>query len=209
MNQAPVVQYARSSQAAHGSGALTGADEASGVRLSGLRPSDDDSYQEDDAVKIELRKVRYAKWASQETACYSATVLVDGVEAGTASNDGGGGADHVRPYELQLKLEAYAKTLPRRAWPASLGGGDYQPSYESLLGDLLQAHLLRKDFDRAVGKRVLFIDGGKLMQTNTLPAAELTRALDVLYADRITLNRMPAEEAFALYLRLAKPATFA
>jgi hypothetical protein len=44
-------------------------------------------------VKIELRSMQYAAFASEETACYSASLYVDGTKIGIVGNDGHGGCD--------------------------------------------------------------------------------------------------------------------
>lgn len=47
--------------------------------------------------RIELKNVRYAAFASEETSCFQATVYVDGKPFCLASNDGHGGPDFYEP----------------------------------------------------------------------------------------------------------------
>ena len=46
-------------------------------------------------MKIDLKNLKFAEFASQETNCFSATVYIDGVKATTISNDGHGGPNRV------------------------------------------------------------------------------------------------------------------
>ena len=44
-------------------------------------------------MKITVKNVKVAEFASEETLCFEATVYIDGVRAFTAHNDGHGGCD--------------------------------------------------------------------------------------------------------------------
>jgi hypothetical protein len=82
---------------------------------------------------VELRGVKYAEFASDETACYRATLYVDGAKFCEVSNDGHGGCDDyfpvkggVKPSELHDALWDLAKRInPQavRTW-AELPGRD-------------------------------------------------------------------------------------
>ena len=86
-------------------------------------------------MKIELRNIKYADWASQETACYQATIFINGVKVGETSNHGTGGADMVYPHEVAARIDAYAATLP----PLDLDGYVIAQNHETIFGDLLNA----------------------------------------------------------------------
>ena len=45
-------------------------------------------------MKIELKNIKHAAFASQETHCFEATVYIDGVKSFGVSNDGHGGCDN-------------------------------------------------------------------------------------------------------------------
>lgn len=47
-------------------------------------------------MKITLKNLKVAKFMSQETLCYQATIYVDDKKAGTAENEGHGGCSHAR-----------------------------------------------------------------------------------------------------------------
>jgi hypothetical protein len=88
-------------------------------------------------MQIELRNIKYADWNSQETACYQASVFIDGIKVGETSNAGHGGADMVYPHEVAARIDAYAATLP----PLDLDGYVIAQNHETIFGDLLNAWL--------------------------------------------------------------------
>ena len=67
-------------------------------------------------MKIELKKKKVCKWASEETICFQAELWIDGKNCGMVSNDGKGGAhrfDMSKEFRPTLaQAEAYCKTLP-------------------------------------------------------------------------------------------------
>jgi hypothetical protein len=73
-----------------------------------------DKIKKEDDVKIEFKKVKHCKWASEETPCFRAEIWVNGDMAGIVKNDGQGGANiyEMQNRELLKKAEAYCKTLP-------------------------------------------------------------------------------------------------
>lgn len=74
------------------------------------------------APALELRNVKHAEFASEETACYRATLYVDGRKFCEVSNDGHGGPDDhfpvpggVKPSELREALWDLAKRINPQA----------------------------------------------------------------------------------------------
>ena len=91
-------------------------------------------------MKIELSNIKYADWASEETPCYRASILINGVKVGEVKNSGQGGADTVHPYQLIATIDAYAATLPRlKIVVASDEDYTIAQNYETIFGDLLEA----------------------------------------------------------------------
>lgn len=71
------------------------------------------------APKIEVRNLKHAAFASEETHCFEASVYVDGKRFCTASNDGHGGPDMYTPVkpnqtstELHKQIEEIGAQLP-------------------------------------------------------------------------------------------------
>lgn len=151
--------------------------------------------------KIELKNVKHAGFASQETDCFEASVYIDGVRAGTVSNEGHGGANRYQPHDLQTKLDEHGKTLP----PIEAYGEAMPQTADILIGELFSDFLAAKDIKRICKNRVMFIRDGRIMQTKTLTPQVLAQALSApeatskqLKADKI-LNGLPLEEAIRLF----------
>jgi hypothetical protein len=161
-------------------------------------------------MKIEIKNVKHSEFASHETNCFEASVYIDGVRAGIVENDGQGGCNRYHPYELEIKINEYAKTLP----PVVTSMKDphdssktftYDQDADAVIDDLLTAHLYSKDLKRALAKKILYVkDDGRIYETTSMPAIDLkvnlnqTRLLDILKAKTI-LNKLPFPEALSIY----------
>lgn len=113
-------------------------------------------------MKIELRNIKYAAFASQETNCYEAALYVDGNRIGFVSNEGYGGPDNFHGDEAAYKAaDAWCKAnLPK--WDMSeFGGGSrhlekHDTDLEMYCGTLLAEWLSLRDMRRAMKKKILF-----------------------------------------------------
>lgn len=165
-------------------------------------------------MKIELRNVKYAAFASQETHCFSATVVIDGAVVGTVSNEGHGGSDDFRPWELEKRLDAYAKTLPPIDCTTFGGEGTMPSSAEMLIGDLMNEWLSARDLKRRIGKKMLFTVKGKdglfavsfkqpgAMQ-KVLADGPCLNAWKQRHGCAILLNTLPFDEALKIFREAA------
>jgi len=108
-------------------------------------------------MKVELRNIKHMPSLSEETECFSATIYVDGVKRGTASNRGTGGNTDIHPRELVTELNAYGKTLP----PWNYNGKDHEKDAEHVIDDLLGDELQRKQLKKLCAKKTLFREKGK------------------------------------------------
>ena len=139
-------------------------------------------------MKIELRNIKYAAFASQETSCYEATIYIDGQKVGTVENNGHGGCDHIHPHAVEQRINEWA--APDDA--------------EIIFGKLLNTWLQERDLKRAMSRRILFRRDGRLMETNAHSAAELKARLgqtdlaEKLRAE-VILNLLPFADASAIY----------
>lgn len=143
-------------------------------------------------MNIELRNVQYNARMSEETACFSATVYLDGKRAGTVCNRGTGGADEFEPFELEQRLNAYGATLPDES--DTIGGETYtsKPNAETLIGKALDEFLLRRDLQRGLADRILWIRDGKVFQSKSYPKARVAREVE-------RLRGMPSEQALGQF----------
>lgn len=163
---------------------------------------------------IELKNLKHAAFASEETLCFSATVYIDGKKAGEASNDGRGGCNRYHPWSLQGILDEHAKTLPPEV--TKLPDLDnpskaftFQPDADSVITNLVSDMLAAKDLRRAMSSKILLAtpDGKEIRQTKSIGKerlAELLALPDVATHLRCpgarVLNLLSFEEALALYL---------
>lgn len=157
-------------------------------------------------MKVELKAIKYFAAGSQETPCFVANIYVDGKKRGTVENEGYGGPHNIQPYALQQEIDAWVKAT--RA-PEVVYGQELQPTAEWLISELLEDHLLRKELQALLRKRIVYVGAdGKLYQTKALPKEALQRAvarpqvLEGLEAQTV-LNLLPFDEALALFKQLA------
>lgn len=167
-------------------------------------------------MNIELKNVKYAAFASEETSCFEAAVYVDGKRAGDVSNEGRGGCHRWHPHTLQASVEAYAKTLPEivtdMADPKEpTKAFTFQPGADTVIDRLLMDHLHRKDLKRLLATRFLFVRDGECRQSKKYTAAQMAQLLAAAkanpgeLAERLkattVLNLLPFEEALQQYLK--------
>jgi hypothetical protein len=158
-------------------------------------------------MKITLKSIKYAKFASEETHCFKATVCIDGQRAGTVSNDGHGGSNAYDPWQLADKLNEHGATLPPllceflddTGQPAKLA-----IDADMLINEVLEDEMLMRDMRRNLKNRVLFTRGFEVLETKRQPAAQIAawlanpKILTLFKADKV-LNLMPEAEAFLIY----------
>jgi len=114
--------------------------------------------------RIQLKNIKYAAFASEETHCYSASVYFDGKRVGTVKNDGHGGADYeyIEDRDGWDEMGKYIATLD--SITETFGG---ESAYciimdlEIICGDLVNEWLIDRDLKRALSKKVLFTKVGK------------------------------------------------
>jgi hypothetical protein len=152
---------------------------------------------------VTLSAVKYAEFNSEETNCFSANVLIDGVKVGAVSNEGHGGGDNFFPFALEQRLNEIAALMPPIDTKYNLSN-----TAELLIGDIFENWLVERDFKTAIKKRLMHTRAdGKVYQTKALPAAELAGlvargedALKVRMPDAVEiLNCLPYAEALALF----------
>ena len=124
-------------------------------------------------MNIQIKSLKHFAELSEETHCYHATVYIDGKRSFIAKNDGHGGCDDYLALEghdrdtmwaLVKKADEYCKTLPKE--PASFidskTGKPYmhQPDLESVICDLVNDELTRRDLKKTLRKiTVVTVDG--------------------------------------------------
>lgn len=171
--------------------------------------------------RITLKNLKVADFASEETLCFTATVLFDGMPIAHASNDGHGGATflHSMPDTRKLLQEAevFAKSLPAHVTdhpdPADHSRKmiiDITLEYlvDCLAGQIHSGRKLRTLFNRKMRSKVLFCKAGVLFSLNNLKPADIKSKAEFYAslrkkegADIIILAELSPDEAFALWKR--------
>lgn len=174
-------------------------------------------------MKLELKNIKHAAFASEETHCFDAVLYLDGKPLAHISNDGRGGSNHVTPHEragksdvearnkwwtAMTKIDAYFASLPKSK--LDLGNGktaDIEQSLEIWTSEQINEWLARKEFKRRMKAKILakFADG--IYGWKKAPQLDKQIALikQKYAADNITiLNELDEAAAFAIYREATK-----
>ena len=169
-------------------------------------------------IKIELKNVHHAAFASEETHCFDAVLHVDGKKVAIVSNQGHGGPDHyswVAPHNwdtLKAINERIVADYPLiDCTDLGMPGHTIEPNLECVVGDLVNAWLVERDLKRSMARKVLFTKPNAegiyeipLKQKGRVYTVEAVIAsLRVKEPGRVFLNELPLAEAVALFRRAA------
>ena len=159
-------------------------------------------------MKIELKNIKHAQFASHETNCYQASIYVNGKKAGTVDNEGYGGCDNIHWDDriFGKTVEDWAEAQPK----VQTEYGEMTYSLELLFGQLVDEWLLTKELTRNLKKGLLVRDSdtkegswriftGALSQT--IPQAMLGSLIRTgkVKPDAVCLNTLPVSEALKLW----------
>ena len=161
-------------------------------------------------MKLELKKIKYCKWMSEETHCYSAIVYVDNKATIEVSNEGHGGGNSewaIKPFTQQDvdRVNAWCETnLPQ--WKGH-NNEMYDTDLEIWCNEQVNKHLVEKDLQKSFKKdlknKILFVENDKLMQFTWKKCKELTsRHFEYFkskYPKRDILNLKNKDLAFEVY----------
>lgn len=176
---------------------------------------------------VELKNLKYAAFASEETSCFEATVYIDGKRFCMASNQGQGGCDSYDPLppkgkgwssgteagaaHKQLAHDIHAVGL--RADPKAVDaattkledpGQTTYSVFEDLVCDALYQALCRKDMRGAFRRKWLYKKGdGKLYECKKRPddtVANMSEQLKAAIPGSVLLNGLPEPEALKIWM---------
>ena len=157
-------------------------------------------------MKLELKAIKYAAFASQETACYEAKLYADGKRVADVSNDGRGGPDYQHnTTPAYADVVAYIATLPGKECPDFPRNPDgsvwvHKPSVESVCADLLDDYLQAKDLKRLLRSRILFREGKSLREVNRMkPTLENIAKIQQQKPEWELLNTMTFAQALEVF----------
>ena len=157
-------------------------------------------------MKIEVRKAKSVTLPGRGTVAFGAEVYIDGKKVGFVENSGHGGCNKYTPWQIQERLDAYAKTLPERT--VSLGDSTFthQPDADTVIEDAMTAFDCARALRRLFKNQVVFTlkDRKGIFAKKSRDPAFLKAALEKPenlrepQLDKI-LNLLPFEEAVAVY----------
>lgn len=111
-------------------------------------------------MEITIKNLQVAEFASDDSLCFTCTVYVDGIRACRASNDGQGGQDmhDVLNDHAFGALCDHIDALPKEE--VTLGDHTWmmQPSLDTVIGDLVNKELQRKDRVKMARRGVAWVD---------------------------------------------------
>lgn len=159
-------------------------------------------------MKITIKNLKIAKFASEETLCFEATVYVDGEKAFTAHNDGRGGCDMYHPIgergkELLEKAEAWAKAQPKIVDDKLMDGGkpfEYQPDLEHYVQEAITVVEIERDVKKITKNTLAGFVGTDLFTWKISPQHPQAREkIKEKHPSVQFLNDMPLDKAVAAY----------
>jgi hypothetical protein len=154
--------------------------------------------------RITITKLKIAKFASEETLCFQATVLFDGIVFAEASNDGHGGSTFVRALPGKSQRMADAE-----AFAASIATEEtFDGHLTDIVDDLVCAEEERKTIERAFKRdmksKVLFLFEGKIREVRVRDASseQIRDYIRRKYDRAQILNEMTPDAAFQVYAQV-------
>ena len=158
-------------------------------------------------MKIELKNIRYNATLSEETACFSASLYVDGKKIGTVVNHGHGGSDTFKGDDAAYK--AANEWIRANEPPTEFAGKSLPMDMEGVCARLLDEHLIAKDLRRSMRSRVLFYtpEQKQIMELRWKGVRTINaRHIEVARREKpsaVILNTLPFDEALAAYRKYA------
>lgn len=102
-------------------------------------------------MEIKLKNLKIAKFMSEETTCFQATVYVDGKKAGMAQNDGHGGSTycHLDPKfhsieQQKFTIPCYCKGHEKDCFLCK-GNGTFEDHLDGYIDHLVETHQKEKE----------------------------------------------------------------
>lgn len=125
-------------------------------------------------MKIEIKNVKYAAFASEETHCFSATLYVDGKRLCIVKNDGHGGCDDYHPLNMNKsnpmkgralwdRIAEINKELNKEKIPSKYFPDGMPNDLELVVGNLMN-EWHQKNEVKSILRRISYIRDGKVYQ---------------------------------------------
>lgn len=167
--------------------------------------------------RVSLAKIKHAEFASEETHCFSAEVLLDGKVVALVSNDGHGGCDMWYParkggtmteaYAAKKLIDDYGATFPPHvcSFEESPGVPATLPvDADLIIGDLIEEWHRAKDQKRRIKRaqkllatKSTYLRDGSCFTFKTIVPPEKQAQILAKYPGAEFVNDLPFEVAFA------------
>lgn len=159
-------------------------------------------------MKIEVKKAKSVTLPGRGTVAFGAEVYIDGTKVGYVENDGRGGCNKYTPWQIEDRLNEYAKSLPERT--VTLGDTSFtsQPDADTLIEDAMTAFDCARALRRLFKTKVVFTLKDKKGCFSVKARDEA--ALQALLKDPAKLrepqlgqilNLLPFEDAVSIYVQ--------
>lgn len=155
-------------------------------------------------MKFELKNVKHIKSMSHETACFEATLYVNGQRSHIVGNSGRGGAVYIKSIGgkfqskfSRIEIMEFCEKLPSN----KRFNYEMPSSLETVIDDLFELWLSTKDLKAKLKKAVLFFADNALMeiQKGQHSLIDIVNHIKSNFKADNILNDMPFDDALKLY----------
>lgn len=136
-------------------------------------------------MKFELKNVKVHPDMSEETTCFSASLYVDGKRCYIAQNNGHGGCNSYHPVPEKpesVKMADIGAWIDRNVPAEEYHGMTLKPDLDTVVGDLLEDFMARKDLKNAL-RKICVLEDGQLMQYKAKDEPRARQAFEKFIAD--------------------------
>lgn len=160
-------------------------------------------------MQIELKNIKYAAFASHETACFQSTLYVDGTAFALISNEGCGGSDCVSPakrgnaeqfWEKMQEVDLYMKALVSAEEQTNFKYG--APYLEIWVARQLDNFLLRKEMKRLLKNNIIVVKADGMYTIKVPKGGTINDGVaffSAKYPTSSILNTLPEDRAFEIF----------
>lgn len=160
-------------------------------------------------MKITVKNVKVAEFASEETLCFEATVYIDGKRGFTAHNQGHGGSNMYHPIKkgddfdrsLLDAAEAWVKKQPEIVCNDFEETFSYQPCLDHFVDKAVNEFQTEKQLKKAL-KKALILEADKIFSYNCKADHPTIREqIKKKYPDAVIMNDLPLDEALEIFMK--------
>lgn len=157
-------------------------------------------------MNIEFKSIKTLASLSEETACYTAKLYIDGKYVADVSNRGHGGCDDYAfqpgfSYETIKAADAYLATLPVIDEQYGIHN-----SVEIMGQEAANRHIELQNFRSKLSRKILIVKDDGVYTIGAPKTAANIEACKAKYGAENVLNALPVDKAFDVFVAKAKAA---